>query len=758
MKTIRKKVHITGVVQGIGFRPFVYRMAMARGVRGFVFNCAQGVFIEAESDEAAVAGFISDLKTKAPPGAVIRSLRAELIPLAGEREFKITASRTGGENSAAIPADMAMCDACRRDIKDPANRRYRYPFTNCTNCGPRFTIVRRLPYDRPHTVMDKFALCPACAAEYQNPADRRFHAQPNACPDCGPRAQYISGGNRVCAIAALRQAAQALADGKIIAVKSLGGFHLACQASNDAAVALLRARKNRPDKPFALMFPSLKAVKKHCRVSENEQAALLSSAAPAVTLKRITAAYPAAAPGLDTFAVMLPFTPLHELLFDCRAGLGLTGPLVMTSANRGGEPVLYEDETLCARLPGVFDALLTHNRDIHNPCDDSVVYETGGRIVPLRRARGYVPAGVKLPGAGSVMACGAQQKNTFCITRGDEAVLSQHIGDMDGLEAERFFLSSYEKLKALLSAEPELFARDLHPGYAAYALCRRLAAGREIIDVQHHHAHIASVMAEHGLKEPVIGAAFDGTGLGTDGAVWGGEFLVCRGGSFERAGALERTRLPGGDAAVRAPWRAALAWTGVEHGIFSAVPVEEFEAVSAMLESGFNSPLSSSMGRLFDAAAFLAGGPAEVSYEGQAAMEFEALASAGNGRCAVMPAFGIEETENFVTVSPGAALAEIAAIRQETRGALPVQLRREIACAFHHRVAQAATEAVELIARRTGIRTVALSGGVFQNRLLLGHTARLLKERGLHVYCNHAVPANDGGLSLGQAAVAAWKT
>ncbi|MFA6582847.1 MAG: carbamoyltransferase HypF, partial [Elusimicrobiaceae bacterium] len=612
---IRKKIKITGVVQGIGFRPFIYRIAAENNISGFIFNSSEGVFIEAEGSESSVAAFLSAIRTKAPPASVLNSVEEETVPARGESGFSIVKSRSGGDNSAVIPADLALCEKCGADIKNPASRRYRYPFTNCTDCGPRFTIVKALPYDRPLTVMDSFRMCSGCLAEYENPADRRFHAQPNACPACGPRAVFIAGGRRTEGPDALTRCAKFLAGGKITAIKSLGGFHLACAAENSAAVAVLRARKNRPTKPFALMFESLAEVRKYCLASELEARALESSAAPGVTLKKRSGALDAVSPGLDTIAAMLPFTPLHAVLFDCLRAEGFAGPLVMTSANFRDEPVLYDDETLFDRLGGVFDGALTHNREIYNPCDDSIVYEVLGKIVPLRRARGYVPQAVRLAEAenapASVFAAGGFLKNTFCITRAAEAFVSQHIGNLDGLGAEGFYVSSYEKLKSLLNAEPSVFARDMHPGYETYYLAEKLAAGRKIVDIQHHHAHIASVMAEHKLAGPVAGAAFDGTGFGPDGTVWGAEFLICEGADYERVGSLKPVRLPGADAAVSAPWRSAMSWLESEglpaRELFKDIPRDELDTVSAMLKSGFNSPLCSSMGRLFDAAAFFCG-------------------------------------------------------------------------------------------------------------------------------------------------------
>ena len=704
----RRAFLVKGIVQGVGFRPFVYGIARQHELGGFVLNDGEGVVIEVEGDEAALARFTQALVAEAPPLAQVDSVETRPLEPRGETEFRIEVSEARG-STALIPADVATCDDCLRELFDPADRRYRYPFINCTQCGPRFTIVTGVPYDRPLTTMAGFPLCTDCRLEYEDPANRRFHAEPIACPVCGPQVTL-----------AIESAAQLLRDGRILAVKGLGGYHLACDAANEAAVARLRARKLREDKPFALMTNEPELVVE----LRDEEAGLLSSRERPIVLASRRADAPVApsvAPGSPWLGVMLPYTPLHHLLL---AEFG--GALVMTSGNRSDEPIATDDEEARGRLGEIADAFLAHDRPIHRRCEDSVVRAA----YPIRRSRGYVPGALPLPVAAPrpIVAAGAELKSTFCVARGAQAFLSPHLGDLDSELAYRAFLTDLELYLAMLGAEPEVIAHDLHPEYLATKWA--LEQDAELVGVQHHHAHAAACLAEHGEAGPALALVFDGTGYGTDGTLWGGELLRCDLVSFERIAHLEPVPLPGGEAAIREPWRMAascLARTG------TPVPWERWELVRHSLE--VNAPLSSGMGRLFDAVAAVLGVRETVTYEGQAAIELEQLAGAlpaepwpwrfGDGARLV--------TDCHLALADGRDRAEIAAI-------------------FHETIAAAAAAAC---AEAAGPRTVVLSGGTFQNLRLLGSTRRRLAELGFEVLTHRLVPPNDGGISYGQAAVAA---
>ena len=728
---MRVRARVEGTVQGVGFRPYVYRLASELGCSGHVLNDARGVVVEVEADTKSVERFLARLPAEAPPLARIERVAAESVPVTGETGFAIRASPPGGEPSAAVTADTATCAECLEELFDPADRRHRYPFVNCTNCGPRFTIVRGVPYDRPLTTMAGFTMCPACAAEYENPLDRRFHAQPNACPECGPRARLV-GSDAEDAVAA---AASALRDGAILAVKGVGGYHLACRADDEAAVAALRARKHREDKPFALMAPTVLAARALVALGPAEEDLLVSGARPIVLAPRRPDAPVAAAvaPGAPELGVMLPYSPLHHLLL---ADVG--APLVLTSGNVSDEPIAYTDDDALERLAPIADGFLVHDRPIQTRTDDSVVRVVDERPLVLRRSRGYVPDSIGLPVTARrhVLACGAELKSTFCVAKGARAWVGHHIGDLQNYETLRSFVAGVAHFEALFAVKPEVVAHDLHPEYLStkVALERN---GVDLVGVQHHHAHLAACLAEHGETGQALGAIYDGTGYGTDGTVWGGELLrgdLC---GFERVGSLFAVRMPGGEAAIRQPWRMACAWTqaaGVEApAALAARP--GWDEVSALARTGLASPLTSSVGRLFDAVAALCGLRSEITYEGQAAIELEAACDAAErGAYAFGPALDARPT--------------VAAVVDDIARGTDAGV---IAARFHNALAAATARAL----LEHGPDTVVLSGGVFANRCLLSRTRALLGEAGVRVLVPERLPPGDGGISYGQAAVAA---
>ncbi|OGR69419.1 MAG: carbamoyltransferase HypF [Elusimicrobia bacterium GWC2_61_19] len=747
---VRKKILVKGVVQGVGFRPHIYKLAAAHALAGWVKNDAAGVTIEAEGSSSGVERFIREITLKKPAAARVDSVLVSALAPAGEKTFLI--SKSGGKAAAAaiIPADLALCRDCLRDMTDPADRRYLYPFTNCTNCGPRFTIVKSVPYDRPATTMAAFKMCPACRGEYADPLDRRFHAQPNACPVCGPAVRLEAGGRSFSGLPALERTAQLLIAGGIGALQSLGGFHLACRADSPAALRKLRAAKRRPHKPFAVMVPTLAAARRLCRVSAIEAAALTSSEAPVVMLrKRVPGSFSGAAPALAKLGVMLPYTPLHAALFRLLEEKGFTGALVMTSGNFRDEPICKSPQEVRIALGGTASFTLWHDRPIHNRVDDSVAFEAAGELRLARRARGYVPSAVKLSASGaSVLACGADLKNTFCLTRGAEAFLSQHIGDLSEPLNQEYFRETLVNFRRLLKVSPGAVVHDLHPDYASSAIARSLP-GRKTA-VQHHAAHALSVAAEHGLEGPFIGLAFDGTGYGTDGKIWGSEFLVFRDRTWRRGAHLKYFRLPGGDAGAFETWRPALAlvraafgggWRGAAVRLFSGVPAAKTRTAERMLEAGLNCPETSSLGRLFDAFSFISGVRGENTYEAQGPMELESLYT---GRGAAYR-FEISEEGGGYIIDPAPAL------RAAARDRLSGKPAARIADGVHKGAAAMAVETAARLSGDNGIKTFCLSGGVFQNRTLLELITAGLERRGFKVYANRLVPANDGGLALGQA-------
>jgi hydrogenase maturation protein HypF len=757
---IRTLVLVEGVVQGVGFRPFVYSLATRLGLAGHVGNDSAGVFIEIEGPPPRVRDFLALLEQDAPPLARIDAVRATAISPGGGAGFAIVPSQPGVRRQALVSADGATCDDCLAELADPGDRRFGYPFINCTNCGPRFTIVRDVPYDRPLTTMAGFALCAACAAEYHDPADRRFHAQPACCPACGPRLQLLdASGSEVPVSDPILAAAARLAAGDVLAVKGLGGYHLAVDAGSEAGTAALRARKHREDKPFALMAADLSAARSLCEIDEVAASLLTSRRRPIVLLPRLrsgdgTPVAEAVAPGTRQLGVMLPYTPLHHLLLRA-----LGRPMVLTSGNTSDEPIAYDDKDALARLAGIADAFLAHDRPIHMRTDDSVVRGFRGREMILRRSRGYVPEPVRLraPLARTVLGCGAELKNTFCLAKDDRAFVSHHIGDLENYETFRSFSEGIAHFRRLFDVTPQVVAHDLHPEYLStkYALeCEDV----ELVAVQHHHAHIASCLADNGEEGPVIGVAFDGTGYGPDGTIWGGEFLVADLAGFSRAGFLAPVPLPGSAAAVRQPWRMAAVYLSAAYpsgppGSLDVMRRNEgrWADVLAVARSGVNSPLTSSAGRLFDAAAAVLGVRDAINYEGQAAVELEQLADpAERGG---YPA-GIEEVEE---VEGGGQLRVlgpdlIRAVVDDIRGGAEAAI---VAARFHNGVADAIARTCAILRTRTGLGVVALSGGVFQNLLLLERTASRLEADGFRVLVHGRVPPNDGGISLGQVAVAA---
>ena len=754
---VREQIHVRGTVQGVGFRPFVYRLARDEGLTGWVRNDSSGVVIEVEGPAARVEAFIERLPGEAPPVADIAEVRHEAIEASGEDGFRIVHSERLPDALAEIPPDLGLCDDCRRELLGPDDRRHLYPFINCTNCGPRFTIAESLPYDRPFTSMKRFTLCPDCQREYDDPADRRFHAQPNACWVCGPRLTLLDAARLpVDTDDPVGAVGEALRCGKIAAVKGLGGFHLACDAANEETVQALRQRKWREKKPFALMVADLEAARRLCELTEDETRLLTDYRKP-IVLCRKRAGHPlahAVAPASQFFGLMLPYTPLHVLLM--RQGFVA---LVMTSANRTDEPIAIDNTECLDRLGTVADLFLVHDRDIIRRSDDSVTRVFRGEPVVQRRARGCVPTAIPVGVEGPVLALGGDLKNTICIVRKGRAYLSQHIGDLEHAEAHDFYDETIAHFKGILETDPKLVAHDLHPGYHSTAYAQRLAAGRtaeggcatrhELVGVQHHHAHAVACMAEHGLEGPVIGVSLDGTGYGTDGRVWGAEFLVATLDDFERVAHLAYVPMPGGEQAIKEPWRMAVAYLGesVPELVGPGVDADKLAAIEQLLGSDL-CPETSSMGRLFDGVSALLGICTRVSYEGQAAIELEAAAEPADN---VFYPFNFDVTELPWTVDPREI---VAAVLADLREGTPKGIA---ATRFHSTIVQIIRAVCQRIRRERGLATVVLSGGCFQNLLLLEGACRLLEMDGFDVRHHRLVPTNDGGLSLGQAVAALAK-
>ncbi len=746
----RAEIKITGIVQGIGFRPFIYNLAQKHLIRGWVLNNEKGVFIDAESEDGNLDRFIQDIPKLAPPLARIESLDVRYLEPLGYTGFEIRKSEEAEDKFVLISPDVATCDQCLSELFSPQNFRYGYPFINCTLCGPRFTIIKDIPYDRQKTTMASFTMCPICQREYEDPADRRFHTQPNACPACGPSLQLEDRTGKEIFGDPIEKTLDLLRSGLIVAIKGLGGFHLACDAKNNDVVSSLRSRKFREDKPFAVMCQDMAEVKEHCEIDDEEKRLLLSVERPIVLLKKkgnSTIAH-AVAPYQNTLGVMLPYSPLHHLL--------LNGPfktLVMTSGNVSDEPIAYKNEEARNRLHHIADYFLFHNRDIHMRCDDSVTRTFEGKPYILRRSRGYVPFPIKLSfPLEMILACGGELKNTFCLTRGHYAFMSHHIGDLENLETLTSFEEGIEHFKRLFYIEPKAVVYDLHPDYLStkYALSLK-----EIpkIGVQHHHAHIVSAMAENGIEGDVIGVALDGTGFGTDETIWGGEFIKANLREFDRLAHLKKVPMPGGSMAIKEPWRMAITYLSEAFGdevddlridLMRRVAPQKREIIRRMIEKKMNTPFTSSMGRLFDAISSLLSIRDEVHYEGQAAIEMEMIADPGvRGEYS----FYIHQDEKPMVIDA------IEIVRGIVRDLIENVSPSKISGKFHRTTASLIINTCDAIRSKEKLNRVVLSGGVFQNILLLSLVTKGLQRSGFEVYTHHLVPTNDGGISLGQAVI-----
>ena len=755
--TTRVQIQVRGVVQGVGFRPFVFSLAERWALRGRVFNNGAGVLIDVEGEGLAVERFIAEVESNPPTLSAIESVerRDDLEP-ANYRDFRIVESASSGEKFAPVPADVATCNDCLRELFDPRDRRYRYPFINCANCGPRFTIIEDIPYDRAKTTMREFAMCEDCRAEYENPLDRRFHAEPIACPRCGPRLFLAPARGRGTALEpadgedVISQVSLLLSKGEIFAVKGVGGFHLACDALNAEAVRRLRRRKYREDKPFAMMAGSVEVIKQYCAVSEAEESLLLSARCPIVLLERRPGAAipPTVAAGVNTLGFMLPYAPLHHLLLQ-----NLDRPLVMTSGNISDEPICHGDQDAVDRLGRIADYFLLHDRRIHIRSDDSLARMQGGRETILRRSRGYAPSPIKTAFEFSreILACGAELKNTFCFARGRDAFLSHHIGDLENLETLHAFQTGIEHFKRLFDLRPEVIAHDLHPDYISTKYALALDDELAKIGVQHHHAHIASCMVDNRIEGEVIGVAMDGLGFGEDGRFWGGEFFIADFARAERVAHLDYVPMPGGAKAIREPWRMAAVYLHRAFGddfldlklpFVKCLDKRAWATLRKMAASGVNSPETSSLGRLFDAVASLVGLRSVVNHEGQAAVELEAIAdrSLTQGYEFDITGAGVIKAETLISN----------AVEDMLAGVSP----QAVSAKFHLGVAGLIVSIARRLRDGRRLSRVVLSGGVFQNMYLLAKVCRSLESDGFDVFTHRRTPANDGGVSLGQAAVA----
>ena len=749
----RFSIEVTGIVQGVGFRPFIYRSAYKYGLSGWVCNSSGGVVIEAEGERKNIEEFVREIRKSPPPLAHIESIKVrDHLPILGYNSFEIRESLEKEGHFVPVSPDIGICEDCLRELFDPHDRRYQYPFINCTNCGPRFTITRDIPYDRKNTTMDSFTMCPACLKEYQDPLNRRFHAQPNGCPQCGPKLMLWDHYQQINGVDPIKETIKLLGEGYTVAIKGLGGFHLACDAENDEAIKNLRRRKLRTSKPFAIMSYDLQSVKQYCYVILEEERILTDSRRPILLLLRKPGSTisPMVAPNNRYLGVMLPYTPLHYLLLK-----DSFLALVMTSGNLSEEPIVIDNKEALDRLDGLADFFLMHDRDIHLRCDDSVGWVEEGRERLIRRSRGFAPQPFYLPiKSPGVIACGAELKNTFCLSKDNFYFISQHIGDLENMDAYEFFKDTISHYREFFRIEPQVVAHDLHPDYLSTRYARGLT-DKKLLAVQHHHAHIASCMAENGLDEKVIGIAFDGTGLGSDGKVWGGEFLVADYSGFERWGHLRYTPMPGGDVAIRHPYRMALSFLCCLFGkkllhlnldFLSRLDGKESKIIIEQVERKFNSPLTSSCGRLFDAVSSLIGVRDSISYEGQAAIELEMAAGEEIKDC-----YGW----NFLEENDGLCVDTWEIIREIIEDLQKEVPTPTISSKFHQTVVSFTLGACEKIREKDGLNKVALSGGVFQNRLLLRKILHNLRENHFNPFFHQRVPTNDGGISLGQAVIAA---
>jgi len=762
-KLKRSVIKINGIVQGVGFRPFVYNLARSCDIFGWVNNFSGGVNIEAEGSEENITSFLIRLKAEAPPLSFIDTFHAESGEPLGYSDFEIRESSSESAPEAYISADISVCDDCLKEMSDPANRRYMYPFINCTNCGPRFTITSGIPYDRSNTTMNTFPMCEECSEEYHEPSDRRFHAQPIACSKCGPHLSLLdSKGNRIAQNTEIETVIELLKKGNIVAVKGLGGYHLACDAKNDKAVEELRKRKHRDGKPFALMAKNIEVVRRYCFVNDKESEILQSVRKPIVLLGRKSGTelnVDCISRDNEKIGIMLPYTPLHHLLFTGEFDL-----LVMTSGNKSNEPIYYKDNEAMTGLREIADCFLTNDRDIYIRTDDSVTSVFRDREFIIRRSRGYVPfpiditsivktCGDSLGRIPSVLACGGELKNTFCLTKGNKAFISHHIGDLENIETLTSFETGIEHFKAIFSIVPEVIAFDKHPDYLSTKYAESLS-GIAKLEIQHHHAHIASCMAENSISEKVIGVAFDGTGYGDDGQIWGGEFFVGDYSGFERQAHFEYIPLPGGEIGIKEPWRMALSYllqiygeASIPHNLpfLKQIGKEKISVVTQQIVKQINSPLTSSVGRLFDAVSSLTGLCSVIEYEGQAAIRLEKAAIAETD--SLYP-YEIIQAEPLYRISVHKMIAAI------VEDVLNGKETSQISGLFHRTVAEITLKICKLLRDKFCINKVALSGGVFQNSLLLGLTVDKLESNEFQVYTHSKVPTNDGGISLGQAAIA----
>jgi len=755
---IRKNIIIKGIVQGVGFRPFIHKLVQNYNLSGWVLNSNQGVEIEVEGKTEEINNFVNAIKDKLPPLAKIEKIEVSQLPLVGYKEFSIKKSIVKEEDSfVLVSPDISICEDCLQELFDPNNRRFRYPFINCTNCGPRFTIIKDIPYDREKTTMSTFKMCSLCQGEYDDLENRRYHAQPNACVDCGPQVSLYQNKRKSEGIDPIEKAVKLLKEGKIGAIKGLGGFHLACDATNNKAVARLRRLKNRETKPFALMSFNLEKIIQYCKLGEKEEEWLVNRVRPIVLLKKRKDSLisPLVAPRNNYLGVMLPYTPLHYLLLKDNFTA-----LIMTSGNIADQPIIGDNQEALEKLDGIADFFLLYNRDIFNRCDDSVLKIINGNNVFFRRSRGYVPHPIILDfKLKEVLALGGELKNTISFSKENYIFPSQYLGDLKSVETLEFFKKSITSFKKMFKVKPEIIACDLHPDYLStqYAEEIKVKKGLKVVKVQHHHAHIVSCMAENNVKEKVIGVAYDGTGYGDDGNVWGGEFLLCDLKKYSRAGHLKYYPLPGGDKAIVEPWRMAYSYLYSIYGpkaktldidFNQRMDCNSLSIIEKMIDKNINSPLTSSCGRLFDAISSLIGIKDEISYEGQAAMELESFCSSGITEGYKFRTY--KEEEKFI-IDPQEIFINI--IKDLKKGLD----KKIIAAKFHNTVAEFTVDLCGKIRENTGINGIALSGGVFQNKYLTEKAIFSLEDKGFKVYIQRKVPPNDGGISLGQAVVAGSK-
>jgi hydrogenase maturation protein HypF len=755
---IRKNIIIKGIVQGVGFRPFIHKLVQNYNLSGWVLNSNQGVEMDIEGKTEELNNFISDIKKKLPPLARIEKIEVNQLPLIGYKGFYIKKSIVKEEDGfVLVSPDISICKDCLQELFNPHNRRFRYPFINCTNCGPRFTIINDIPYDREKTTMNIFKMCPKCQSEYENIEDRRYHAQPNACVDCGPQVSLYQNKKRLEDIDSIEEAVKLFKKGKIGAIKGLGGFHLACDATNNKVVVRLRRLKNRETKPFALMSPDLEKIKQYCKLGKKEEEWLTDRARPIVLLKKKEDSLISSlvAPRNNYLGVMLPYTPLHYLLLKDNFTA-----LIMTSGNIADQPIIGDNQEALEKLDRIADFFLLYNRDIFNRCDDSVLKIISGDNAFFRRSRGYVPHPIILDfKLKEVLALGGELKNTISFSKENYVFLSQYLGDLKSVENLEFFKESITSFKKMFKVKPKIIACDLHPDYLStqYAEEIKVKKGLKVVRVQHHHAHIVSCMAENNIKEKVIGVAYDGTGYGDDGNIWGGEFLLCDLKEYLRVGHLKYSPLPGGDKAIMEPWRMAYSYLYSIYGprakkididFNRRMDYDKLSIIEKMIDKNINSPLTSSCGRLFDAASSLIGIRDEISYEGQAAMELESFCASGIKKrynfcvCKEGEEFIIDPREIFIDI-----------IEDLKKGID----KKVMAAKFHNTVAEFTLNLCGKIRENTGINKIALSGGVFQNRYLTEKIISLLEKDDFQVYTQRKVPPNDGGISLGQAVVAGYK-